>query len=202
MLDKIQNEAFSWPMFRIDHVFFIYPIVSGIWSVASRAVLLKHNVLMLQPVIAQCIGVCHARNMPIQVRIHWSLKQTTCMTWPKHNQLAPNLHWSIFSLSLWLVVEGRLRIALISVCVLDSLRTPKIDSAFAREYNLLQVLYVPVMVLSSPLVSLSPLYNVQRSSRSLLFSYEEKLPAQVMCCTKARKVPNTSQINLNRLDTF
>ncbi len=57
-------------MFRIANVFFIYPVVSGIESVASRAVLLKHNVLMLQPVIAQCIEVCHAQSMLIQARIH------------------------------------------------------------------------------------------------------------------------------------
>ena len=57
-------------MFRIANVFFIYPVVSGIGSVASRAVLLKHDVLMLQPVIAQCIEVCPAQSMLIQARIH------------------------------------------------------------------------------------------------------------------------------------
>ena len=57
-------------MFRIANVFFIYPVISGIESVAGRAVLLKHNVLMLQPVIAQCIEVCHAQSMLIQARIH------------------------------------------------------------------------------------------------------------------------------------
>ena len=57
-------------MFRIANVFFIYPVVSGIESVASRAVSLKHNVLMLQPVIAQCIEVCPAQSMLIQARIH------------------------------------------------------------------------------------------------------------------------------------
>ena len=57
-------------MFRIANVFFIYPVVSGIGSVESRAVLLKHDVLMQQPVIAQCIEVCPAQSMLIQARIH------------------------------------------------------------------------------------------------------------------------------------